>query len=236
MRAVLTTIVFLMGFVYMASAQVTVGTISGKVYDEDSTTIIPFATVWVETEGGKIGTTADIDGRYKIEALKPGVYNLHAKTVIKGEKVVDAVKVDPDAITTVDLIMDNANTLTVVHIDYTAVKIEKDIPKVRLLAEDIQHSPNIRNPKLMMANSTTDIQMMEGSSDVIIRGSRPGDVIYYIDGVKTQDLNGVPGAAIGSMEAYTGGIPAKYGDTTGGVIALETKSYFDLYYAWKAKQ
>jgi len=38
------------------------------------------------------------------------------------------------------------------------------------------------------------------------------------------------------MEAYTGGIPAKYGDTTGGVVILETLSYFDLYNAWLAGQ
>jgi hypothetical protein len=31
------------------------------------------------------------------------------------------------------------------------------------------------------------------------------------------------------MIVYAGGIPAKYGDAMGGVIVLETKSYFDLY-------
>jgi hypothetical protein len=30
------------------------------------------------------------------------------------------------------------------------------------------------------------------------------------------------------MVIYTGGIPAKYGDTMGGVVVLETKGYFDL--------
>jgi hypothetical protein len=27
---------------------------------------------------------------------------------------------------------------------------------------------------------------------------------------------------------YSGAIPAKYGDTTGGVVVMETLSYFDL--------
>jgi outer membrane receptor protein involved in Fe transport len=27
---------------------------------------------------------------------------------------------------------------------------------------------------------------------------------------------------------YSGAIPAKYGDTNGGVIVVETRSYFDL--------
>ena len=38
-----------------------------------------------------------------------------------------------------------------------------------------------------------------------------------------------PAVAISSYSVYTGGLPAKYGDTSGGVIEIETKSYFDLY-------
>ena len=48
-------------------------------------------------------------------------------------------------------------------------------------------------------------------------------------------MGSIPGVAVQGLEAYTGGIPAKYGDTTGGVVVLETKGYCDLYYAWKAR-
>ena len=30
-------------------------------------------------------------------------------------------------------------------------------------------------------------------------------------------------------QVYPGGLPAKYGDVTGGVVAIDTKSYFDLW-------
>jgi hypothetical protein len=30
------------------------------------------------------------------------------------------------------------------------------------------------------------------------------------------------------MMVYTGGLPAKYGDTMGGAVVVETKSYFEL--------
>ena len=100
------------------NAQVNLGVISGVIYDVDSTTTMPFARVWVETESGLVGSNADIDGRFKIDALRPGTYNLHAKTVEKGEMVVSAVKVDPDGITTVNVYMTNNNMLTVVVIDF----------------------------------------------------------------------------------------------------------------------
>jgi hypothetical protein len=38
------------------------------------------------------------------------------------------------------------------------------------------------------------------------------------------------------MQLYTGGLPAKYGDTLGGVVVMESKSYFDLYRAWQSEQ
>ena len=37
-----------------------------------------------------------------------------------------------------------------------------------------------------------------------------------------------------SITIYTGGLPARYGDVTGGVVAIETKSYYDLYMQEKA--
>jgi outer membrane cobalamin receptor len=101
-----------------------------------------------------------------------------------------------------------------------------------LSAEDI--AVNVHRTSLvdLLNSMTTDIQKTE-SGDLLIRGSRPGDVIYFVDGVKMNGLANVPGTSIGGVAVYTGGVPAKYGDTTGGVIIMETKSYFDLYRAWK---
>jgi len=51
-----------------------------------------------------------------------------------------------------------------------------------------------------------------------------------VDGVKLgARLSAVPNEAINSFSVYTGGVPAKYGDVTGGIVAIETKSYFDLW-------
>jgi outer membrane receptor for ferrienterochelin and colicin len=68
--------------------------------------------------------------------------------------------------------------------------------------------------------------------ELYFRGSRTGAVQYNIDGVKMgANAARIPSSAIGSISVYTGGLPAKYGDTTGGVVVIETKSYMDLYNA-----
>ena len=46
----------------------------------------------------------------------------------------------------------------------------------------------------------------------------------------------LPSSGVGSISVYTGGVPAKYGDTTSGVIVVESKNYFDLYNQWKYSQ
>ncbi|MFT5820336.1 MAG: hypothetical protein ACI8ZM_001575 [Crocinitomix sp.] len=236
MKIKITLLIAVLGFVNLLSAQVSLGTVSGYVYQAaDSTKAIPLTKMWVETESGKRLTKADLDGKFSIDALRPGVYNLYAVATGFDSTMVGGVEITSDGITTVDIYCTDDNMMTVVVVDFNRIKIEKDINRIKVLKEDIEHSLNIRDPKALLAGLSSDIQQQEGTSEVIIRGSRPGDVIYYIDGVKANDLTSIPGASVQGLEAYTGGIPAKYGDTTGGVVVLETKSYFDLYYAWKAR-
>jgi len=217
------------------NAQVTTGTISGYVYESNTTIVIPFAKVWIETESGKRQALSDENGKYKIDALKPGTYNLSIAPSQYDTTEISQIVVNPDGITTVDAYCSMGTTLGVVKIIYKPSLITKDVLRIQILQEDIKLSLNIRDPKALLAGMSSEVQMPEGSNEIIIRGSRPGDAIFYIDGVKANDMSSIPGVAIQGLEAYTGGIPAKYGDTTGGVVVLETKSYFDLYSAWLAR-
>ncbi|MEX1003563.1 MAG: carboxypeptidase regulatory-like domain-containing protein [Crocinitomicaceae bacterium] len=222
----------------MLTAQVTLGTLKGQVMDKEDKTSIPQAGVWIEGQGLDKKIRTDVDGKFSFEALQPGIYNLRLFSKGKDTATVSEIEIKPDAITNIGevALLPSTTKLDPIIITYTPPLIRKDVQKIEITTEDIAHSPNIQNPKELFASMNSDIVIPEGSSDMIIRGSRPGDVVYYVDGVKTDDLNGVPGVGIGSMTGYTGGIPAKYGDTTGGVVILETKSYFDLYYAWKARK
>lgn len=65
-------------------------------------------------------------------------------------------------------------------------------------------------------------------NDISVRGARTDANVYFIDGVKTRSVV-VPQSAISSVTMYTGGIPANYGDVTGGVFVVETKSANDYY-------
>ena len=184
MKLFITTIlVFLLGS--QLQAQVTLGVISGTVYEAlDSTTVIPFTKVWVETESGQRGVIADENGRYKIDALKPGTYNVKTKPVGYKVMTVSGVVVNPDNTAKVDVYCGNMMPPIVV---YTPIIIPGDIPRIDIPIEDIEHSPFDQNPLALLSSMSSDIQQVEGTSEVIIRGSRPGDAIYYMDGVKNSE-------------------------------------------------
>ena len=227
------TIILIALFSLSASAQNGNATIMGYVYSEDSTEVVPFAKVWIDYNGSKLGVSADVNGKYKISAVNPGIYNLHADGSISGKRTMNGIKVYSESIAKYDIYVTQDSILGEIEVtSEPLIKVDqiKTIP-----LEMIAKSPNIRDPKRLITDFNSDIQL-DANNQMIIRGSRPGDVAYFIDGVKASDLQSLPGASIRSMSVYTSGVPARYGDTMGGVVILETKGYFDLYYAWKARQ
>ncbi|MEO9533819.1 MAG: carboxypeptidase-like regulatory domain-containing protein [Crocinitomicaceae bacterium] len=222
-------------FAGVAKAQATAGTLRGQIFDDNNQTI-PAASIFLEGQGTIIKQKTDLDGRFKITAVKPGLYTLKAFSFGMDTTIISAVEINPESLTELGKVELQMGSIMgrKVDVPYQRPLIPVD-HKIEIPLSDIENSPFVQDPKKLFAASNSDVIMQEGSDEMIIRGSRPGDVIYYVDGVKSNNLNGVPGVGIGSMMGYTGGIPAKYGDTTGGVVILETKSYFDLYYAWKAK-
>lgn len=48
--------------------------------------------------------------------------------------------------------------------------------------------------------------------------------MIYIDGIRTIGTTNLPKSALDQVTVITGGIPAEYGEATGGVINITTKS------------
>lgn len=101
--------------------------------------------------------------------------------------------------------------------------------------DDVQNMP-VRSAA-GIATTVGGISSFEGNSDqLFVRGARSDANIFYIDGVRVRSVPVVPKSSMSRLEVWTGGVPAKYGDFTGGVLSVESVSYFDLYREWKADQ
>jgi hypothetical protein len=221
----------------MATAQNMNGDIIGKVLDSTDQQPIIGARVWVEVGASKLFATTNLEGRFRISAVPPGTYTLYVKNM-SDTMMIHNQFVKPDGICAVPDIYFSSYMMTIaVNIIHHAIPLIQhgNEHMTILLPEDIEFSVNKMDIGALIENMSSDISRT-GNGDFVIRGSRPGDVIFFVDGVKSDVLNRVPGSAIGGVTVYTGGIPAKYGDTTGGVIIVETKSYFDMYREWKIAQ
>jgi len=182
-----------------------------------------------------IGDAADFDGKYTIKNLNSGTYTLITKiqgyAPVKTKNVyVTSAKI---AYVNVEMTATAEQLPDYVLVEHIIPLISKGEPHVQTLgAKTLEKDPNIHNPKQLL-NLFAGVSVNE-KGDVYVRGSRPTSTQFITDGVKsrTGDI-GIPGQAIGSIKVYTGGVPSNYGDVTGGVIVVETKSYFDLAQEYK---
>lgn len=214
-------------------AQSSFGSIKGKIIDCKTQEPIPFTNVYVMSNGSPIGTSTDLDGKFHIKPLAAGEYDLIVSNVEFGKKVISLVVVNPDQISLLgEIEISNGTELTgYVHNSDKLINPE-ETSLVTISSDQIKNSPLRTNIVKMIGGGDSNIKVSEDGNQVYFRGARNGDVLYMVDGVKlTGGKPVIPSAGINRLSVYTGGVPAKYGDTMGGVIVVETKSYFDLYYA-----
>ena len=216
--------------------QASLGEAVGTIVSKEDEQPIFGAKIFTESNGSKYGAVTDPDGRFRISAIPPGKYSF--SIVFSGDTLPGLVATVPiDGIINMGIIPFSAKMLDEVVI---GPRIMPNLmygvaSEIKLDLEQIKKSPQKFNQKEMIASMSSDIRLTE-DGELVFRGARKGDMIYLMDGVKMNNVANVPSAAIGGMMVYTGGIPAKYGDTTGGVVVMESLGYFDLYRSWQASQ
>lgn len=219
-------VLFLTGVTF---AQNTFGDIIGTFTTPDKKEGI-FGAYAVTSRGDQLfKAVTDEDGRFRISAIPAGNYLVYF--IYDGDTTYskEMVEVSPDGFGDNGLIAQASSTeIPEVLITEQIYRLKKGVaPEIKLTKKDIAHMPIKFDAKQMVASMTSDVKLTD-DGELIFRGARKGDVINYIDGVKMNDVQNVPSASLGYIMVYSGAIPAKYGDTTGGVVVMETLSYFDL--------
>ncbi|MCJ8291309.1 MAG: hypothetical protein MJK07_16160 [Flavobacteriales bacterium] len=223
------------------SAQQALGEVAGTVYEFDTKIGALDAKVFIEDFGKVYQARVDIDGSFRISAIPAGMYmvnilyqtdtmkNIQIEVPMNGIARMGEINFDGgiQKLGGVNVVANNPNEVKL---------IDGNLPVVTMTAEEISVSPVKFNLKGLITSMSSNVRQTADGS-LVFRGARKGDMIYMIDGVKvTGDAGQIPSVSIGYMQVYTGGLPAKYGDTLGGVVVIESKSYFDLYRAWESQQ
>jgi len=240
------TIAALFGFVLaavgVAFAQETTGAIRGRVVDVQGGAM-PGVTVTAEGAQGVKTAISDAEGRYNIPFLTPGTYTVRAelqgfKTVTQGGAVVGLgqtlevpLKMEIGGITeTVNVV--GATTVVDVTSTTTGAVLDSDmlqrIPVGRRVSDTLYIAPGVSSSG------------SAGSANPSISGGSGLDNQYVVDGVNVTNQgygalgsysivfgslgNATPFDFIKEVQVKTGGYEAEFGQSTGGVINVVTKS------------
>lgn len=217
-----------------SSAQTGLGTIRGSVRDAKSKEAIYAAVVAVRQNGEIKGeAVTDEDGKFQVNSLTPGAYTVEISNPGEGYQPLQItnVTVSSDKITFLDnqemafpvQTGDDKDLDEFVVVAYKNPLINKDggASGGVVSREDIARLP-VRDAG-SLAGTIAGVQQNESTGDISVRGSRSDGTYYYIDGIKVRGSTNLPKAAFEEVNVITGGVPANYGDITGGIISITTR-------------
>ncbi|MFH0762010.1 MAG: TonB-dependent receptor [Bacteroidota bacterium] len=206
------------------------GTLKGKVIDKATGEPIPFAAVQIVGRVGDIaivGTQSDLDGNYTLKPIPAGKWILQASCVGYQPLTMEGVVVKADKIDMLDLSLSTKSEqiAEVQVIAYKIPLIDKDNTQTgeTVTAEDIEKMPG--RSVMQVASTVAGVASRDGNGVGNIRGARDNNTTF-VDGIRvsTSDANSIPKSAQEQVQVITGGMSAKYGDVTGGVVSITTKN------------
>src|SRR5690554_3678743 len=204
-------------------AQVGSGTLMGKLTDAETGEPLPFVNIVLQEGDRQVtGGATDFEGEYSIKPIPPGAYDVLVSYVGYNAKRIQGVRINNERITFLDIELEAGVRLQEFEvIDYSVPLINKDggASGGTVTRDEITK---------MTGRSATSIAatvggVQETDDGVSLRGAREGNTYYYIDGIKVRGTTSLPKSAIEEVQVITGGVPASYGDATGGIIAITTR-------------
>jgi outer membrane receptor protein involved in Fe transport len=233
----LTPFVFLLLFLIWLPVAVfgaTTGKISGIVEDAETGEALPGANVVLL--GTSLGASTDLEGRYFIINIPPGVYNVQVSFIGYKKVTQSNVRVNVDRTTSLDFSIERevvaGEEVTIVS---QRPKIQQDVSftQFSLSGSDVQALPV--NPDVRAAVSVNAGVAQDPMGMIRIRGGSYDEVSMYVDGFNANDARqGNPefkfsNSEIQEIQVLKGGFNAEYGRAQSGVVNIVTKTGGDSY-------
>ncbi len=205
----------------------TTGKIKGKVLDRENGEPLPGANVSID--GTTLGAASDLNGEFIILNVPVGGYTLKCSFIGYRTMTVSSVRVNVDLTTELNF------SLPSEAVELSAVEIVAERPLVNKnatnevhikSAEEIQNLP-VRGYAAVAGLSAGVVQF---GGNLHIRGGRPNEVTFYVDGVyQNNPFNSMRSGdlsnnAIEEVQVQNGGFNAEYGFANSGLIHTSTKT------------
>ena len=212
--------------------------IKGRVYNQINNETIPFANITIANS--TLGTTADIDGNYRLENLKPGSYNLVCSSIGFETHYFYEIIVSPSKPNILNIpLLESNQKLSEVLVTAPAFNKTEESP---LSMHTINATEIFRNPGSNRDISKV-IQVFPGvastlsfRNDIIVRGGSPNENRFYLDGIEVTNINhfatqGASGGPVGminvnfirEVDFYAGAFPANKGNALSSILDFKQR-------------
>ena len=208
--------------------------LSGTIMDNTTEELLPGVNIILT--GTNFGAATDFDGKYSIEGIPAGEYNIqisfigYEQLLFTGQKFAAGEKKKLDV---------TLNSTSVIFEDAVVIIGEKPLVDV----EDASTGSSMNKEQIEMAPTrqiqnllNTQTGVVQSSDGIHIRGGRNYETGFYIDDVSARDpLAGtgfgidIGSNAIEKVDVTTGGAGVEYGNATAGVVNTTTRSGEDQF-------
>ncbi len=233
----LSFVLFLSSFFALANV-IHASQITGKVMDAKTGESLIGVTVMIE--GSSFGATTDYEGKYSINNVKPGVYNIVFSYISYNKKSIKGVEVKQKEATILNCTMEELKTNLQEVVIRSEVKREsanavllqqKNASSVSsgVSADLIRKTPDRTTADVLKRISGASVQ---DNRFAIIRGLNDRYNMAFLNGAplpstesdrKAFSLDVIPASVIDNMAIVKGASPDLPADFAGGIIQINTK-------------
>lgn len=207
--------------------------IRGRVIDRIARTPVAYASVVIVGQGDK-GASADAEGNFVIENVKPGIYRLEASmlgytSAVTPEYIVSAAT--PFIEIELDQQSQDVDAVTVTPTPFRRT-VESPVGLNVIGLREIEKSPGSNRDIARIVRSYPGVSFSPVGyrNDLIVRGGGPSENRFFMDGIEIPNINhfatqGASGGPVSIVNAdlireisfYTGAFPA---DRAGGLSSV----------------
>lgn len=211
------------------------GELQGRILNANSKTGegVEFATVVLLRNGTQVtGTSADIDGNYIIKPIQPGTYELVVTCLNFTPAKISGIVISSDKITFYNVNLGSGGVELEEHFVYADPLIDPGTTSTGGTASktEIKQSAVGRSNPNNIAAKTSGVYQSDAGAGLNVNGGRGYAQKYYVDGIPMRGSISLPSSSIEQLTIITGGIPARYGDATGGIINITTRGPSKYYH------
>ncbi len=218
------------------------GVIKGRVYNSLTNEPVSYAAVFLQNTS--FGGFTDSLGRFEVNGIPAGLYNVEVRYTGYKAEVVYEVQVTNSKPYILEIpLKEDDNAIDSVNIVASPFKQSAESPlSLRTIGtNEIQRNPGGNRDISRVVQSLPGVASTPSfRNDILIRGGGPNENRFYIDGIETPNINhfATQGAAggpvgllnvdfIGEVDFYSGAFPANRGNALSSVFEFRERAARD---------